>query len=453
MADFSIQVSLILAAMNSLPTGAFICDKDGIVQFINEAYANYLQLKQEDAIGKYITEIIPDSKITAVLKSGKAELRQVRRFPGRSANLIVNRVPLFENGELIGALSMALFDTAEQVQDLLKEVRLLDNRVDACQRRVKSALSSQYTIDSIIGSSKSIIEFKTLLQRYAVSDAAVFLYGATGSGKELAAGAIHTASLRAGGPFVPINCAAIPKELFESEVFGYASGAFSGARREGNIGKVEMAHQGTLFLDEVGELSLQAQAKLLRVLEEKSIFRVGSSRQRQVDFRLIAASNRDLRAMVEAGNFREDLYYRINALPLRVPPLRERKEDIPLLVGYFLAHMGAGDTICSDEAMDMLCAYPWPGNVRELRNAVGHALCLSRNGRIEPQDLPPECRILEWRNAGDSLQTITRNAEGQAIEKALRETGGNKSKAARLLGVSRAAFYEKLKKVKKIEGK
>ncbi|MGE9985651.1 sigma-54 interaction domain-containing protein [Desulfovibrio sp. SGI.169] len=446
--------ALIAAAMRNLPTGAFICDREGIVQFINAAYANYLRLRPEEAVGRHITELIPDSGIPAVLRSGKAELRQIRRFPNGGSTLIVNRVPLFDkDGELIGALSMTLFDMADQVRELLEHVGCLDKKVNSCQRRIKSALSAPYSIESIVGESESIRTFKALLLRYAHTDAAVLILGDTGTGKELAASAIHSASSRADGPFVCINCAAIPKELFESEVFGYAPGAFSGARKEGSIGKIEMAHQGTLFLDEVGDLPLSAQAKLLRVLEEKRLFRLGSAQPRDVDFRLVAATNRDLRAMIAAGTFREDLWYRINSMKLCLPSLRERREDIPLLVRFFLDHMGAGETVCTEEAMKTLQEYSWPGNIRELRNAVGYALSLCSGGRIDVHDLP-----LEYSRAGrhqdmtvGSLQTVRMDAEGLAIEKILRETGGNKVKAAAILGISRAALYEKIKKLRMLK--
>ena len=345
---------------------------------------------------------------------------------------------------------MTLFDTADQVRDLLEHVRCLDKKVSSCQRRIKSALSSPYTVESIVGKSESITAFKSLLLRYARTDAAVLILGATGSGKELAAGAIHAASSRAEGPFVSINCAAIPKDLFESEVFGYAPGAFSGARKEGSVGKIEVAHQGTLFLDEVGDLPLQAQAKLLRVLEEKRLFRLGSSQPRDVNFRLVAATNRDLKAMIAAGTFREDLYYRINSMKLRLPALHERREDIPLLVRFFLDHMGAGETACAEEAMNVLMEYPWPGNIRELRNAVGHALSLCRDGRILPGDLPPELRshalsLVNVDNKG-RLRAVARDSEAQALLLTLREQDWNVAKTARVLGLSRAGIYVKMRR-------
>lgn len=443
--------TLIAAAMRNLPTGAFICDRKGIVQFINAAYASYLRLRPDEAVGRHITELIPDSGIPAVLRSGKAELRQIRRFPNGGATLIVNRVPLFdEDGELIGALSMTLFDTAAQVKDLLEHVRCLDIKVNSCQRQIKSALSAPYTIESIVGESENVRAFKSLLLRYAHTDAAVLILGATGTGKELAAGAIHTASSRAEGPFVGINCAAIPKELFESEVFGYAPGAFSGARREGSIGKIEVAHQGTLFLDEVGDLPMSAQAKLLRVLEEKCLFRLGSSQPRDVDFRLVAATNRNISAMLSAGSFREDLYYRINTFVLEIPPLSDRAGDILPIARYVLSRMGLEHLRFSPEAEAAMLAFSWPGNVRQLHNAVVHAATMRHGDLIEVDDFPPDTLPsadlpLRTVAAGD-LSGIMADTEAVVIRKVLAEQGGNVSRTARTLHIARATLYEKLRK-------
>lgn len=444
----SLQEKLILSAMNDLPTGAFICDREGIVQFINRAYANYLGMRPEDAVGRPILKLIPTSGIARVLRTGRAELRQIRRFPN-GATLLVNRVPLFDDeGELMGALSMTLFDTSDQVKELLESVRELDKEISYCQGRIKSVLSSPYTVESIIGESRPIREMKELLLRYARSDAAVLILGDTGSGKELAAGAIHAASARSSGPFVSINCAAIPKDLFESEVFGYVRGAFSGARKDGSPGKIEAADHGTLFLDEVGDLPLPAQAKFLRVLEEKRVIPLGCTRPRPVDFRLIAATNRNLEQMIETGAFREDFYYRINSMKLQLPPLSERREDIPALTRSFLEHMGLGSLECSPEAMRALMAYSWPGNVRELRNAIGHAASLCQNGRIEVADLPTDCLRRAKRSTGSPLlHSATQDAEEEAIRKAISACGGNRSKAAAMLGISRSGLYVKLRKI------
>ena len=256
------QRNLLELAMSSLPTGLFICDRDGIIRFINDAYANYLRVRPEDAMGRHITDFIPDSGIPAVIASGEPELGAWRSIQGSERKILVNRIPLRDqDGHVIGAFSLTLFDTPEQMQALLQRVDFLDKKVNSYARRIKSALRASHTINSILGNSPAITAFKSYLLRYARTESPVLILGATGTGKELAASAIHMASNRPDGPFVSINCAAIPKELFESEVFGYVPGAFSGAHKDGKIGQIELADQGTLFLDEVGDLPLHAQVK------------------------------------------------------------------------------------------------------------------------------------------------------------------------------------------------
>ena len=443
--------NLLELAMDSLPTGLFICDRDGVIRFINDAYAHYLRIRPEAAVGRHITDFIPDSGIPAVIASGEPELGAWRQMHNSETKILVNRIPLRDAaGEVIGALSMTLFDTPEQVQTLLQRVDFLDKKVNAYARRIKSALRSSYTVDSILGGSPAISTFKSYLLRYARTDSPVLILGATGTGKELAAGAVHAASSRPDGPFVGINCAAIPKELFESEVFGYVPGAFSGAHKDGKIGQIELADQGTLFLDEVGDLPLHAQVKLLRVLEEKTICRLGSSQPRPVDFRLVAATNRDLRSMMASGAFREDLYYRINPLTLKLPPLCERAEDIPLIVNDFLSRTGGGNTRCTISAMNVLMRYPWPGNIRELRNVIVRALTLCQNNQITQADLPPEICQQPVSGAlpenGGTLHSVVKNSEAQAILIALDEQSWNVARTARTLGISRASMYEKMRK-------
>lgn len=443
------QRNLLELAMSSLPTGLFICDKDGIIRFINDAYANYLRVPPEEALGRHITDFIPDSGIPAVIASGEPELGAWRSIQGSERKILVNRIPLRENGQVIGALSMTLFDTPEQIQTLLQRVDLLDKKVNAYARRIKSALRASYTIDSILGRSPAITAFKSYLLHYARTESPVLILGATGTGKELAASAIHMASNRPDGPFVSINCAAIPKELFESEVFGYVPGAFSGAHKDGKIGQIELADQGTLFLDEVGDLPLHAQVKLLRVLEEKTLSRLGSSQPRAVDFRLVAATNRDLKTMIAAGTFREDLYYRINPMTLNLPPLSERVEDIPLIVRDVLNRMGGEGVRCTENAMNALMRYPWPGNIRELRNVLIRALSLCQDSQITLTDLPPEFRqqaVTETAATDGKLQSVVKNSEAQTILIALNDHHWNVAKTARALGISRASMYEKMRK-------
>lgn len=442
---------LIDKALCSLPTGMFICDRNGTVVFINEAYAQYLGLRASMIVGRNITELIPDSGIPGVLASGQPQFGALRQFDKGKTTLLVNRIPVFDDSNTVmGAVSMTLLDTPEHMQALLQQVETLNRKVQSYARRIKSALTANYTLDSIVGNSLAMVDLRQLLLRYAHTDTPVLILGATGTGKELAASALHMASSRQDDPFVCVNCAAIPENLFESEVFGYAPGAFSGAHKDGKIGQMELADQGTLFLDEVGDLPPHAQVKLLRVLEEKRVFRLGASQPRSVDFRLVAATNRDLRSMMRSGQFREDLYYRISPLTLLLPSLHERGEDIPMLVENILRRMGHDNIRITDSAMTLLMRYNWPGNVRELRNLVLRALTLCRSNTITAEDLPLEIRhhisVEEGMQGAGSLQKTAGGAEAHAMLMVLESKRWNVLQSAKALGISRATMYEKMKK-------
>ncbi len=287
------------------------------------------------------------------------------------------------------------------------------------------------------------------LKLAADSDVSVFVTGESGTGKELAARAIHTQSHRRHQPFLAINCSAIPESLLESELFGHVKGAFTGAAAD-KLGMFEAAHGGTLFLDEIGETSPATQVKLLRVLQEREIRRVGDTRSRRVDVRLISATNRDLKELIADGNMREDFFYRIHVFEIRMPPLRERKEDIPLLVEHFVKELGQGrgtqvDGVARD-TMDVLVDYPWPGNVRQLRNAIERACVTATGDRITYLDLPLDIRRADGPRTGDSATRLSEEeaAERARIVDALRQTGGNRTKAAQLLGTSRVTLWKKI---------
>ena len=443
------QRNLLELAMSSLPTGLFICDRDGIIRFINDAYANYLRVRPEDAMGRHITDFIPDSGIPAVIASGEPELGAWRSIQGSERKILVNRIPLRDqDGHVIGAFSLTLFDTPEQMQALLQRVDFLDKKVNSYARRIKSALRASHTINSILGNSPAITAFKSYLLRYARTESPVLILGATGTGKELAASAIHMASNRPDGPFVSINCAAIPKELFESEVFGYVPGAFSGAHKDGKIGQIELADQGTLFLDEVGDLPLHAQVKLLRVLEEKTLSRLGSSQPRAVDFRLVAATNRDLPAEIAAGNFREDLYYRLSVFQIKLPSLGERPSDIDEYARHFTnvfaAKMDKPVETIEPGYLELLRRHPWRGNIRELRNVVERSMIMASDGVLRAEDLPVELQHGAPASDDSTLPLSLRAIEKQHIARMLGHTGGNKTEAARLLGIGLTTLYRKI---------
>jgi two-component system response regulator AtoC len=319
-------------------------------------------------------------------------------------------------------------------------------------------------IAELLGNHQAIQTLRSFVEYVAKTDSTVLIQGESGTGKEVVARLLHQLSSRAGGPWVPINCAAIPETLLESELFGHEKGAFSGALTV-RQGRFELAHGGTLFLDEIGEMPLPLQAKLLRAVQERAFERVGGTRTIRVNVRIIAATNQDLDQLVRERRFRADLYYRLHVIPITVPPLRERASDIPLLVQHFLAHFNEAAQArvegLTEDALAALCRYPWPGNVRELENLIERLVILKRTGRITVDDLPDNIRKpAEGSRAQRLLPTMEQLARGASIDlvqeldryetslilTALREAGGVISKAAQLLGINRTTLVEKLKR-------
>ena len=326
---------------------------------------------------------------------------------------------------------------------------------------LRSQLEDRYRFEGLVGQSARMRELFDLLETVAASPSTVLLTGETGTGKELAARAIHHNSVRRAHRFVALNCSAVPETLLEAELFGHVKGAFTGAVAN-RTGRIETAHQGTLFLDELGVMSISLQAKLLRVLQERELERVGDTRTIKVDVRVIAATNADLQQLVGDGLFREDLYYRLNVIPIFLPPLRERREDIPLLVQHFVARLSphkkpAQKVTVTQEALRVMMAYAWPGNIRQLENAVERALALSRDRtQIDVQDLPPELRdnspagqepTVTLPADGLDLPLYIADVERQLIGQALDETGGNRQQAARRLGLKRTTLVEKVRRL------
>ena len=311
--------------------------------------------------------------------------------------------------------------------------------------RLREKVTQLATVSPIIGRSRSMEHVMELVGTVAETDASVVIRGESGTGKELIARAIHAASPRRFFPIVAVNCGAIPETLLESELFGHEKGAFTGAhyRRKG---KIELANGGTLFLDEIGEIPAKMQVDLLRVLESHRFTRLGGAQEIESDFRLVCATNRDLEALVREGKFREDLYYRIHVFAIDVPPLRERGEDIPILVEHFIEKfcraMGKAPRSLSDEARELLQSHDWPGNVRELENAIERAMVVGTTGKIRPEDLPLRAEPAGARPRDRSLESL----ESEHIERVLREEAGNVSQAARVLGIDRGTLYNKIKK-------
>ncbi len=359
----------------------------------------------------------------------------------------------------VEAMKLGAYDYVTKPFDIeelkiIVEKGLESRDLRAENRRLQTEIEERYRFDNIIGKSKEMREIYATIGQIAERNSTVLIHGESGTGKELVARAIHYNSPRKNKPFVAVNCAAIPETLIESELFGHEKGAFTDAQNR-RIGHFELAHQGTLFLDEVSELTLPTQAKILRSLQEREFIRVGGTKTIQVDVRLISATNKNLEEMMSRGTFRSDLYYRINVVPLTIPPLRQRKEDIPLLIQHFLEkHAGLGKQKISSEAMEILAAYDWPGNVRELENIIERIVVLSCTDVVTPNDLPMSLKatsrtehikqgVLEGRiSFGDA----ERNFERDIILEALKKTRYVQTKAADLLGISRRILKYKMDK-------
>ena len=347
---------------DSIYNGVMVTDADGYITHFNKPYGRFLGLEPEAQIGKHCTNVIENTRMHIVAKTGKAEINQSHRIKGQ--NMVVQRIPIWKDGEVIAVFGQVTFKDIKDVTKLANQLSLLESKVKLYEEELINLRSTRYTFDSIIGASQSMAILKKEALNAAANQFPVLITGDSGTGKELFAQAIHHASPRKLYPFVRINCSAIPKDLLESELFGYAEGAFTGAKSDGKPGKFEIANHGTVFLDEIGDLPFEMQPKLLRVVEEKEFERVGGTRVIRSDFRVIAATNQDLEDLVTNGRFRKDLFYRLNVIRLHIPPLRERRDDIMPLVCSMLQQM-AQEAALSEirmgpEAEKALRKYDWP---------------------------------------------------------------------------------------------
>lgn len=431
--------------------GVMVVDTEGIIVRITKAYCHFLNVDQEEAIGKHCSEVLPNSRMEIVAQTGTAEIGEPMIIAGKEA--LVMRLPLRENGKLIGAVGKIMFRDVQDLRTLAEKLDLLENKIKFYEKELEHYQKYRYTFSSIMGSSPAILKAKALAEKAAQGKSTVLLLGESGTGKELFAHAIHAAGPRRNKPFVRVNCGAIPSELIEAELFGYDAGAFTGAKKGGKPGKFEIANGGTIFLDEIGDLPLGMQAKVLRVLQEKEVERVGGNQLLELDIRIIAATHRDIEKMVSSGEFRRDLYYRLNVFTIQIPPLREREGDIILLSEYLLAkierEMGVKPKLLDHSVEDLFKIYPWTGNVRELQNALERAINVAEGERIFIRDLPLYLQDLEGGHTPRILQPLAlevAEAERKSILKALKLTGGNKAKAADILGIHRTNLYRKMEK-------
>ncbi|MED3561809.1 sigma-54 interaction domain-containing protein [Bacillus xiapuensis] len=441
-----------------------IVDRNGIILYINPAYCEFIGTTVEMATGRHVLDVIENSRMHIVAQTGQAELAAVQSING--SEMIANRFPLMVNGELVGALGTVMFRNPEEWLHYQQKIQSLVEELKYYKTRFEKEMKSKYGFNDLIGNSPEFLAAKKLAERVSGSQSSVLLLGESGTGKELFAHAIHSNSKRAAFPFVPINCASIPEHLLESELFGYEEGAFTGAKKGGKKGQFQNANFGTIFLDEIGDMPLSMQSKLLRVLQEKEVQRVGGQKTVPVDVRVIAATHRDLEKMVQEGKFRKDLYYRLNVIKIEIPPLRKRKVDIPIIGTHLLKKVGANfhryDLHLSTEVIERLQHHIWPGNIRELENVLERAINVLDGKTIEIVHLPLYLRELEdnrqvhqqMRSEVEkdissptlmSLKDTVAHAEKQAILHALVVTKGNKQEAAKILQISKTSFYDKCK--------
>ena len=423
--------------------GYIAINESGLITSINLAALQLMQYGGSKPLYRNLREVFPRlGNLLDVLSTGKKYWDEIVTIDMKT--IVYNRVPITLHGKVIGAI--AILQDASIVQKAETKIR---------NKLYTKGLFAKYTLNDIIGKSLKMRKVLELAYKYASTSSTVLLTGETGTGKELFAQGIHNASKRKNGPFVGVNCASLPESILESELFGYEEGAFTGARKQGKPGLFELAHGGTIFLDEISEIPLALQGRLLRVLQERNIMRLGSDRVIPIDVRIIAATNYDLGELVAKGDFRKDLFYRINILRLQLPPLRDRVEDIPLLTEKFLkARAKEKKMVLSDAAYNAMKNYSWPGNVRELQNLVERIITMSdSNSIITTENIT---RLLEENsllptnsNIGNTYLKENFELSNEAIIDALKLAGNNKSKAAEILGVHRTTLWRWLKKIDK----
>ncbi|MGO1659842.1 MAG: sigma-54 interaction domain-containing protein [Marinobacter sp.] len=439
--------------------GAIAVDRQSRITWINNRYSQLLGLKEPaTVIGRQVRQIIPETRMPEVVETGKPLLLDIMEY--QQQQLVVTRLPYYDKaGEIEGAVAFVLYDDLQPLTPLVSKYRRLHQDLAAARKALaKKVRSTRYSLGDFVGASPGALEVKRRARLASGRDMAVLVLGETGTGKEVLAQAIHSISNRAEKPFVGVNVAAIPDNLLEAEFFGVAPGAYTGADRKLREGKFQLADGGTLFLDEVGDMPLALQAKLLRALQEGEVEPLGSNKVALVDVRVIAATSRNLDAMIAEGSFRSDLYYRLNVLEIPIPPLRDRLVDLGLLCETLLWDISESQGVraeITDAGVSALASYSWPGNIRELRNVLERALTMGEDSGVLDADavfkvLPRNSVRTDSQLAPRPVRPLAETlaeAESHALEEALVASRGNRTKAAKLLGISRSVLYEKLAKL------
>lgn len=442
--------------LDSIEEGLIAIDTDSTIFYVNPAYTKVLGVPAGKIIGRKLTDVEPDAVLLDVLSTRQESVIKKRFIKNVGKYISIHIMPLYQNGVFAGAFS--LFTDITEVDQLNKAVLQMSNTVEEYSRQLEQFQIMQS--NKMIGESPNYVScvFKALTA--AKSDVTVLLRGENGVGKDVLANAIKDSSLRSDKPFITVNCSAIPDALIESELFGFEEGSFTGSRKGGGTGKFELADGGTIFLDEIGDMPLHMQVKLMRTLQNGEIEKIGSNKNISVDVRIIAATNRPLEQLISEKKFREDLYYRLNVITVTIPPLRERGNDIILLADHFLAKYSEKhkkEARFSNSVYQIFLSHKWPGNIRELQNAVESALVLCHDGIIRVSDLPehitqqcsvltdsPAARVPEDIESFGILKEEMDSYEKKIIESTLARFGGSKTKALKALGLSRRTFYRKL---------
>lgn len=450
--------------LDSIPGLLFIND-EGIITYVNRQMEEYKGRTYDEMVGEHITKFFPYTKMVDTLLNGydervvlyQGEESTSKEFCEASVHRLIRK-----DGKVLGCVTYDMFQDLEGLEQFISMYTSLDDRIKYADEKSRKYRTTKYSINDIIGVSGVIVQMKEKIQRAAKSNSIVLIEGETGSGKELVAHSIHNLSKRFMNPFVEMNISGVPETLLEAELFGYEPGAFTGASKSGKIGKFEQANRGTLFIDEIETMSMATQPKLLRALQEKEIERLGGNQKIHMDVRIIAATNRDLEEMIEKGEFREDLFYRLDVVRIDVPPLRERKVDIPLLAEDFLSKfnqvMETNIQGITPEAMEKLKTYEWPGNVRELRNVIERAMNEKITGYIDDDDISFSGVSAKnasgladvnkkFMNSTHPIEEAKRYAEKNMILSALKESNGNRTQAAKLLNISRPLLYQKMERL------
>ena len=438
-----------------------IVDADERMAFISPVHEKFFGLQMGEATGKPVREVIENTRLHHVVRTGISEIGQIHRMKGRDR--VVSRHPIRHEGKIVGAIGRIMFKGPQQLEAMARRINALEKEIAVYKEASEKNSRGEEYLDAIIGQSVAIQSVRQQIRKIAPLDIPVLIQGESGTGKELVAQALHMMSPRQNARLVTVNAAALPDSLVESELFGYEAGSFTGADRKGRAGKFELADKGTIFLDEIGDMPLEIQTKLLRVLQDRMVERVGGEKPKRVDFRLCSATNRDLERFVDQGKFRLDLFYRISPVQISLPPLKDRVEDIPLLVTHFVGEVAKRYNRpvpeIDPEVHDFLMERSWPGNVRQLRHEIERALVFCESGRLNVANFSEslasrtgyakkmKAELPKATLGADNLKDTLDKLENHMIRDALVRYKGNKKKAAEHLGISRSYLYKKIEEL------